>query len=157
MKENKTQSKQAKHNCAFFRLRDDGAAMKAKRTANSIQPIPISAATSQLYVTSRGSPQIPGCWRRQENLQITRYRLRSYGGLSLLSLAAQTAKKSASPNQVYEVAVCWRRFFFWKWRRKRTKPKANKPKTRAYSSGSGMTWLLMTTRTEPPEFAANID
>ena len=26
---------------------------------------------------------------------------------------------------------------------------------RAYSSGSGMTWLLTTTRTEPLEFAAN--
>ncbi len=93
---------------------------------------------------SRGSPQIPGCWRRQTNPQITRYRPRSYGGLSFLSLAAQTAKKSASLNRIYEVAAAWRRCFFcifWKWRRRMTKPKANKPNTRAYSSGSGMVAL----------------
>ena len=35
-----------------------------------------------------------------------------------------------------------------------TKPKAKRLKMRAYSSGSGMVWRLMTTRTEPPEFAA---
>ena len=44
----KTQGKQAEHKRAFLRFKDDGAAMKAKRTAKSIQPIPISAETSRL-------------------------------------------------------------------------------------------------------------
>ena len=48
--------------------------------------------------------------------------------------------------------ACWR-CFFWKWRRKTTKPSAKRPKMRAYSSGSGMTWLLTTTR-NPLVFAA---
>ncbi len=40
-----------RHKRVFLRLKDDGAAMKAKRTAKSIQPIPISAETSRLQVT----------------------------------------------------------------------------------------------------------
>ena len=35
-----------------------------------------------------------------------------------------------------------------------TKPSANKPNTRAYSSGSGMIWLLTTRHMEPVAFAA---
>ena len=98
MEEDKAQRKQAKHKCAFFWFKDDGAAMKAMRTAKSIQPIPISAETSRLQVTGHGSSPTNGCWR-QENLQITRYRPRSYGGLSFLSLAAQTPK---SPHRQTE-------------------------------------------------------
>ena len=44
----------------------------------------------------------------------------------------------------YEVEVC--RCFFWKCRRAITNPKANKPKTRAYSSGSGIARLLTVKR-----------
>ena len=39
-------------------------------------------------------------------------------------------------------------------RRRATKPRANKPKMRAYSSGSGMTALLMVICMEPALFAA---
>ena len=54
------------------------------------------------------------------------------------SLAAGCQSQISNWWGVYEVVVCacWR--FFWKWRRKRTKPSANKPNTSAYSSGSGM-------------------
>ena len=41
----------------------------------------------------------------------------------------------------YEVVAWAWDFFFCRWRRKRTKASANKPKTSAYSSGSGMTLL----------------
>ncbi len=130
MKENKTQSKQAKHNCAFFRLRDDGAAMKAKRTAKSIQPIPISAATSRLQVTEPWIPantrlleeagestnhKIPttklwwfvafvACRTNSQKIRIAKPRLQSGGLPFLLEVAAEedkTQSKQAKHKRVF--------------------------------------------------------
>ena len=69
-------------------------------------------------------------------------------------VARHEHQKSATPNRVYE-AVAWAwRFFLCNRRRMMTKPRANKANTNAYSSGSGMTWLLTMIRTEPLDCAA---
>ena len=117
--------------------------MKAKRTAKSIQPIPISAETSRLYVTSHGSSPTNGCWSRQANLQIqdTGYEVMVVCRFCRSPHKRQKIRIAASPNQGYKVAA-WRRCFFFVIRRwKRTKPKAKRPKTRAYSLGSAMILL----------------
>ena len=51
-------------------------------------------------------------------------------------MAKQLLVSVITVKHAYEVAD-WRRFFFCQ-RWKKTKPSANKPNTRAYSSGSGM-------------------
>ncbi len=59
-------------------------------------------------------------------------------------MAKQPLVSVITVKRAYEELEAWR--FFWKRRWKKTKPSANKPKTMAYSWGSGMIWLLIVSR-----------